>query len=311
MRQNSVLLNVYGYSGDTREELVTLIEKNSDRVRLPHQFGLEYARNRCRVVIKQVHNYLSAEKELARIRSTYIAPKRDHPFLTKKSLDAYDSIQQELAESRNTLEQLIGFDAYAEKLIRIFEGKISQTPSPEQLLKLCSEAEERYRKLIPPGYSDIKEKAGADAYGDYIGWYQLMEIAKLEHKGIIFVIDDFKEDWWQIERERTVGPRPELLSEFNCVTEQKLYMYTSENFLRAAQRFMAADIGAGVIEEVTQRLESQRQTQRATETKASSAAADPDTEKALSASEDQLTNQLKPTISVRPSETDKSDPRME
>jgi hypothetical protein len=58
----SVLLNIYGYSSDTREDLVKAVEQNAERVRLPHQFGLEYARNRCIVILRQVHNYLKAEK---------------------------------------------------------------------------------------------------------------------------------------------------------------------------------------------------------------------------------------------------------
>ncbi len=50
----SVLLNVYGYSRDTREELISFLENNSDRLRLPYQFGLEFARNRCSTIMKQV-----------------------------------------------------------------------------------------------------------------------------------------------------------------------------------------------------------------------------------------------------------------
>jgi len=37
----SGLLNIYGYSSETREQLVDFIERNAGRVRLAHQFGLE------------------------------------------------------------------------------------------------------------------------------------------------------------------------------------------------------------------------------------------------------------------------------
>jgi len=154
------------------------------------------------------------------------------------------------------------------------------------LSELHKRAEERYKAQIPPGYSDLKAKAAPEAYGDYIGWHQLMEIARSEQKGIIFVIDDFKEDWWQIERERTVGPRPELLEEFAHETTQRIYMYTSENFLRAAKEYLALDIRDDVIEEVTLRLESQRKTQRSMEAKS---------EKPLANFEDKRSSPLKPT----------------
>ena len=64
----SVLLNVYGYSRKTRDDLVELIEKNALRVRLPHQFGWEFARNRSSVIVKQIHNYLKVEEALRKIR---------------------------------------------------------------------------------------------------------------------------------------------------------------------------------------------------------------------------------------------------
>jgi PIN like domain len=92
----SVLLNIYGYSSETREKLVDFIEKNAGRIRLPQQFGLEYARNRAAVIVKQVNNYLKVEKALREIRNIDIAPKRDHPYLSKKSLKAYEQIQNEL-----------------------------------------------------------------------------------------------------------------------------------------------------------------------------------------------------------------------
>jgi hypothetical protein len=291
----SVLLNIYGYSNDTRDDLVHVIEGNSDRVRLPHQCGLEYSRNRSKVIVKQVNNYSKAEKELDNFKDVYIAPKRDHPFLSKKSLAGYKAIQRELAESRKKLEALIGSDPYAEKILTVFKDRVSQAPSGEDLEKMYAEAEVRYKSQVPPGYSDLKEKGIPGGYGDYVGWCQLMKIAESEKRGIIFVIDDFKEDWWQIQQERTIGPRPELLEEFTRKTQQRLYLYTSENFLRAAKRFMALEISEGVIQEVTLRLESQRQKQRGFANKPSVAESPTaNADKPVTSSEDKPANQMKP-----------------
>jgi PIN like domain len=258
----SVLLSIYGYSGETRQELVNFVEKNALRVRLPHQFGLEYARNRGSVIVKQVNKYLKVEKELKEIKDNDIAPKRDHPYLTKKSLRAYQAIQDELAKSRKAIEKLIGSDPYAERLLGVFDGRVGDCPTSEELSQLHSEAKNRYERKIPPGFSDLKKKDVPDAYGDYIAWHQLMQIAKAEKQDFILVVDDLKDDWWYIERERTVGPRPELLAEFAREAQQHVYMYTSESFLRAAREYTSADIGDEVIEEVTLRLASERATQR-------------------------------------------------
>jgi hypothetical protein len=258
----SVLLNIYGYSRETRDELVRLIKNNSDRVRLPHQFGLEYARNRCVVIIKQVGNYLKAEKALEDFRKIHIEPKRDHPYLSEKSLQSFDEILGELSTQRREMEKLIGSDPYADTVLEVFEGKLGPAPSSEDLAKLQEEAQRRYDRKCPPGYADLGEKDVPEAFGDYVGWWQLIEIARTEHKDVVFVVDDFKEDWWWKERDRTVGPRHELIEEFSSLANQQLWLYTSESFLRAAKTFANAQIREEVIEEITQRLASQRESQK-------------------------------------------------
>ena len=263
----SVLLNIYGYSVETRDELLNVIKRNAARIRLPHQFAIEYARNRHKVIIKQVSKYQEVERELEGIKRKYFEHKREHPYLTKKSLNAYCAIERELEASRKKMEKLIGSDRYADLLLEVFEGKIGPAPNPEELSQLCSDGEERFKKQIPPGFRDMKEKDSLDAYGDYIGWHQLMAIAQAEQKDFILVIDDFKEDWWLLEHGRTIGPRPELRQEFTRVTQRQIHLYNSENFLRAAKKFNAADVSDEVIEEVTERLESQREIQRVTNLK--------------------------------------------
>lgn len=258
----SVLLNVYGYSRKTRDELIELIEKHSARVRLPHQFGWEFARNRGTVIVKQVHNYLKVEEALRKIWSDDIEPKRDHPYLSPKSSRAYQAILTELADSRRVMEKLVGSDPHAERMFGIFDGRITKCPTNEERSQAEAKAQERYNKLIPPGFADVKEKGIPGSYGDCIAWFQLMGIAKDEQKGIILVVDDAKEDWWLLEHKRILGPRPELIEEFTRVTGQQFYMYNSESFLRAAKELAQEEIADDVIEEVRQRAASQRESEQ-------------------------------------------------
>jgi hypothetical protein len=263
----SVLLNVYGYSNETSQELVALLEAIAARTRLPHQFGLEYSRNRSIVILRQVSNYRKVIDRLAEIKRVDLDPKRDHPFLSQQSAKAFEKIQKELENERRRMEKLIGNDPLAERILSVFDGRVGPEPSEQELVDLHKDAQDRYGKLIPPGYADLKEKGVPDAYGDYIGWRQLMAIAAEQQKGIILVTDDAKDDWWRIEKERTIGPRPEILAEFARIAQQPFYMYTSENFLRAAKTYLSADIGDKAIEEVSQRLASQKLSQRPSEYK--------------------------------------------
>jgi hypothetical protein len=255
----SVLLNIYAYSNETRDELMKLIEANAERVRLPHQFGLEYSRNRAAVIIKQVNNYGKADRDLQDFQTKHIEPKREHPHLSDGSVDAIKAVRDDLLGRKKQMESFISTDPFAHRILNVFEGKLGPIPTEEELGRLHADAAARYAKNCPPGYADLKDKGVPDAYGDYIGWSQLIEIAKLEKKGFVLVIDDLKEDWWFIEKERPIGPRPELIEEFFKQTEQQLWLYTSENFLRAAKKFTNAEIRDEAIEEVTQRLASQRE----------------------------------------------------
>jgi len=255
----SVLLNIYAYSNETRDELIKLIEAYADRVRLPYQFGLEYSRNRATVIIKQVNNYLKADKDLHDFQTKHLEPKREHPHLSNESVEAIKGVRDDLSSRRKEMESFISTDPFADRVLNVFEGKLGPIPAEEELRQLHTDAAARYDKNCPPGYADLKDKGTPDAYGDYIGWSQLIEIAKLEQKGFVLVIDDLKEDWWLIEKDRTIGPRPELIDEFLRLTKQQIWIYTSENFLRAAKMFTDAKIRDEAIEEVTQRLASQRE----------------------------------------------------
>jgi hypothetical protein len=141
----SVLLNIYGYSTETREELVGFVEKNAPRVRLPHQFGLEYARNRSSVIVKQVNNYLKVEDALRKIRDNDIAPKYNHPYLSKNSTRAYQAILNELEKSRKAMEKLIGSDQYAEKMFGVFDGRVGNNRISASGMPSCAR-----KNAMPP-----------------------------------------------------------------------------------------------------------------------------------------------------------------
>lgn len=267
----SVLLNVYGYSQETREELLSLLERLAVRTRLPHQFGLEFARDRVKVILKQVANYHSVERELAKIKQVNFAPRREHPFLSPESLKSYETLSSELANDRKQMEELITIDPYADRICAIFEGRLGKAPTDEELTELHEQARIRYAKKIPPGYEDLKEKGEPQAYGDYIGWSQVIDIGKQEQKGVIFVCDDAKEDWWHIEKERTIGPRYEIIQEFLTNVKRPFHMYSSDSFLRFAKQYLDEKIRENSIIEISQRLASQTETLRAISLKPSPA----------------------------------------
>lgn len=256
----SVLLNVYGYSKESAEDLLSWLERIKERVRLPHQFGLEYSRNRPRVILKQVRNYNDAENLCSQLEALF-AVKREHPFLTPTALRAFRRIVKELQMGRKSMDALIKVDPYAERILSVFASRVGPAMVDSEFQKICAEAKVRFEKQIPPGYADKGEKNEPECFSDYIGWHQLLEISKKECNPIIFVCDDMKEDWWQHEgkAKREIGPRPELICEFSQSCKQPFFMYQSDSFVIAANAFLSAKISDRTITEIKERLASQRQ----------------------------------------------------
>jgi hypothetical protein len=248
----NVLLNLYGYSEETREQLLSLIERLSSRIHLPHQFALEYQRNRAHAIMEQVKNYAKAEKTLELFYTGEILPKTKHPYLGQKSMTAFKQVQKELEKSRRKHEALFTNDSYFTRITTLLQ-KVG--PPCGDLDKLYEKGRRRYGAKIPPGFADHKDKGEPDCFGDLIGWIQLMEIAKEEKKPAILITDDSKEDWWQIQGDRTLGPRPELLAEFEAECSQTFYMYSSDQFMRFANTFLNERVRSDAIQEVQQRLQ--------------------------------------------------------
>lgn len=172
-------------------------------------------------------------------------------------MKGFKRIQKELAEKRKAIERMVTADESADVLLAAFEGRIGSQPSAAELGQFHSDAAARFAVKFPPGYKDLGPKGVPDAYGDYIAWRQLISIAAGEKKDFILVTDDVKEDWWQIEGERRIGPRPELLEEFCRETSQRIWLYTSEGFLIAAKDYDSSRVKDEVIKEVGARLVAQ------------------------------------------------------
>lgn len=252
----NVLLNVYGYSEATREQLLSLLASLSERIRMPYQFALEYQRNRAHAIMEQVKNYAKVERILNNLHDDEFRPKTKHPFLSARALNLFEVIRRELTKSRKQHESLFAQDPYFNR-ITMLASNVSEKPTDDELRKLYEKAKLRYALRIPPGYEDLKEKGEPGAYGDFIGWTQMMEIAKTENKPMILLTDDAKGDWWQIQSDRTIGPRPELIAEFRFECATGFYMYSSDHFMRLAGKYLKQNVQEAAIEEVSQRLSTQ------------------------------------------------------
>ena len=233
----NVLLNLYSYSNETREELLMLLNEMSERVWLPYQAAAEFHQNRCGIILKEVKRYQEIIDTLESAVRDLQATKH-HPFIDTSLLAQFKELSLKINESliagEKSHQSLLRDDPIRDTLTDIYAGRAGEQLSKEELDIIYAEGATRFENKVPPGYEDRKKQA-PDKYGDLVIWKETISISRKTNKGVIFVTDDAKEDWWLIAGEERIGPRPELLQEFQAETENIIYIYSTDQFAKYAK----------------------------------------------------------------------------
>ncbi|MBD8098782.1 DUF4935 domain-containing protein [Pseudomonas fluorescens] len=274
----NVLLNLYRYQTNTREELLAVLGELSDRIWLPYHVALEFQRNRLHVIADQSKRFFEIQDVIEKSKSNLsndidkLQLHKRHALINPDSLisgfkELTDNFLDDLRKLQESQQKLTSIDPLKQKIEDLFDGKIGASfNNQKEIDELFKTAENRYKLKIPPGYEDSKkDKYSVDEfahqgliykrkYGDYLVWNQILDhIKNSEIKKIIFITDDGKEDWWkkiELQGPKTIGPRPELVEEAYKFGAETFLMYKPENFLKFAQDFLRADISEETITEV-------------------------------------------------------------
>ena len=259
----NVLLDLYRYTSNTADELMSILLKIRSRIWLPHQAGLEFFRNRPKVILEQKQMFaraISITEALLKTAETEINSQlnfRNHPSIDKTQL--LKDIEGGLTKVKNALDSkqkqhsdLLKKDPILEKLATLFDEKIGKPYSKEDLQKRFAEAKQRYGNKIPPGFEDAKSKDEIQSYGDYLLWRQILDYAENQKVSIIFVSNERKDDWWWNISGRTISPRPELIEEMKSVAGTRFYAYNSDRFMSYAREYLKAKVKQDSIDEVQQ-----------------------------------------------------------
>lgn len=157
-------------------------------------------------------------------------------------------------KDRNLLVLSAEEDEILDKILTIFEGRVGEKIDDAELNVIKEEGKKRYDKAIPPGYKDDKKKKNQEddnnAYGDLIIWKQIIKYAKEKSVGIVYVTHDQKEDWWNIVKGKTIGPRIELRQEFMAETNQEFHMYSMNSFISTYNKINENPIDKSAVNEV-------------------------------------------------------------
>ena len=275
----NVLLNLYRYQTSTRDQLLDILSKLSDRIWIPHHVALEFQRNRFTVLADQnkrfseVQGVVNKAKEGLRNDLDKLQLERRHSLIDPAPLvEGFDSLANEFLKSLEKIQKgqqkLTDPDPLKDKIETLFSDRVGPEASGQaEIDTIYGDAEKRYQLEIPPGYLDAnKDKHGPAEYvhggvnykrkyGDFLIWHQLLSYAKeKEIKSVAFVTDDAKDDWWwkvKSDGPKTLGPRPELRDEASRVGGITHFnMYKPEGFLRYSKEFLQSNISNEAIQEV-------------------------------------------------------------
>lgn len=233
----NVLLNLYRYTADARDDLLAVLTELSDRLWVPHQVLTEFWRNRDRV-LRDPRDTAKTAQELQEIRGR--AVRAVQTWVNRVSLTserASEIIEQLSAGFDKVLLNVDKFkdpaateaardtntDVVLRSLASILRGRVGEPLDEKDLAVALVEAQRRLDEKVPPGYMDRK-KDNAEGAGDYLVWEQTLREAERRHSDVLFVTGDVKEDWWRTEGGERRGPRVELVDELRDRAGVRLFM---------------------------------------------------------------------------------------
>lgn len=249
----NILLNLYRHTESTRGVLLSSFTQLKGRIWLPYWVAYEFMKDRPKVIFDTVERYdhlaKNGKKLIDEIKELLRLPAND------ESLNKLDQSIEKWINNRRTTDLSVtnpSSDKLLERILEIFDGRVGERPSEKQILEFTEEGKKRYDKEIPPGYKDKAKLTRGDdsAYSDLIIWKEIIKHSELNKVNIIYITNDQKEDWWEIVKGNTLGPRVELRREFNAKTGMNFNMYSMNRYLDQMAKTLSPSITRKIINEV-------------------------------------------------------------
>lgn len=269
----NVLLSLYRTPVLARNEILGILETIKNKIWIPYHVALEFQRNRPHVIednIKRTTETFEKSKTaintaIDTIKSLDIE-KHSNNLSSEEILSALENslaltlkIEEELSTQQSGLSIE---DELRIKIDKLIGSKIGNPPKDQKELDdLVKDADDRYALHIPPGFKDTSKSTDEffsngikykRMHGDLIIWRQIISHCKQNSvKNITIITNDRKDDWWWIEKGKTLGPHHELCSEIRAQGGvENFWMYKLESFIKIAGEKLGNSISEDTITEI-------------------------------------------------------------
>ena len=132
----NLLLNLYRYTTDTRDNILDVMKKVSDRIWIPYQVGWEYFNNRLKVIDEVSNGYDAIKKLISNYKNDFEKNLNNnfkhHPYIDRDVLkehysnDIIKPINDILDEWKRHDPQYWENDAILQELTNLFDGKVGE-----------------------------------------------------------------------------------------------------------------------------------------------------------------------------------------
>lgn len=267
----NVLLYLYSYTKETRDNFFKILDKLSDKIWLPYHVGLEYQRKRLEIVKDEKAIYRKINKHLDSVKTIFGKDLKElnlnirEPKLSdltqkleKDIVTLIDKYQKDVTKFDKKQPCVNSSDKIRKELDKYFSNKVGNKPTSGFIKQIIEDGKNRYLNKVPPGYMDEKDKKTypdfsfenieyPPMYGDLIIWKQIIEKAKDDNiKSIIFITDDEKEDWiYEIDSggKKKIGARAELRQEIQKEASIKNFeILSTTKFMELGKASFSLDI---------------------------------------------------------------------
>lgn len=277
------LLNLYRCEDTTRDDILDVMSKISEKIWLPFFVCLEYQKNRRTVITDSISNLNLIKNSLNEVvnsvtkslstgnvkKHLYNALSESVHSLQKDIKPLIDEFIASNIDTRiDSKEKINKRDIIRDRIDVLVNDKCGSPPTAEWINDVNNKGAERYKKLIPPGFMDAS-KAGKkyffdlefeEKYGDLYIWMEIIEKSKKNDiESVIFVCDDRKKDWWYETKGITHGALESLQTEIYTKSGIKNFkLMTQATFLHNAQDCLPnIKINSESLKEVQQISDSQ------------------------------------------------------
>lgn len=282
----NVLLAFYEIGATARGEVLGIMNALAGRLWVPHQVGLEFNRNRRRVVQDRVDRFKRVKGEVKsaavnavsvleaaidsvvklrernRAAGTWdlIAAGVDKQTLARRLEGAMDPATDQLRELEADHDvgpaDMQQADAIFKDIDDLLAGKVGVPLSAARTRSLVEEAVTfRYPNLIPPGFGDADKTPDLRAAGDYLLWRQtLIEVSGRDSRPsrvLVVTSDVRKSDWWLLDKEgKPLRAHPDLVQEMRDECDAELSLLSLSAFLNGARKYLSANVSDETVQQV-------------------------------------------------------------